>query len=362
MTETLPATMRAVVLTGHGGFELLDYRTDVPVPRPGPGEVLLRVGAAAVNNTDINTRIGWYSRAVTDGTTMEAAAAGHGPAGDTAWAGGAFRFPRIQGADACGRVVAVGDGVDPARMGLRVLVEPVFRDSGADPFRVRYFGSECDGAFAEFACVPAAHAHPVESGLSDAELACFPCAGSAAENMLARAGVAAGEIVLVTGASGGVGSAAVQLARARGATVIAVASPEKAKAVAALGAARVIGRAADPVAELGAESVDAVIDVAGGARFPQLLAVLRRGGRYAAAGAIDGPVVNLDLRTLYLKDLRLLGCTVLGDGVFAGLLARIARGEIRPVIAATYSLRDIVEAQRAFLDKRAAGKIVLIPG
>ena len=126
--------------------------------------------------------------------------------------------------------------------------------------------------------------------------------------MIGRAGVGAGETVLVTGASGGVGSAAVQLARRRGARVIGVANLSKAPLIQALGAERVLARDADLTRELGQESVDVVIDVVGGAQFPSLLKVLRRRGRYAVAGAISGPVVELDLRTLYLKDLRLLGC------------------------------------------------------
>ena len=359
--DDLPRTMTAVLLTGHGGFERLAIRDDVKVPRPAPGEVLIRVGAAAVNNTDINTRIGWYSRGVTEGTGAGGAAAGH-DAADAGWTGAALDFPRIQGADAAGRIVAVGAGVDAARVGQRVLVEPVFRAAGAAAFDVRYFGADCNGGFAEFARVPAAHAHVIASTLSDAELASFPCSYAAAENMLARAAVAAGETVLVTGASGGVGSAAVQLARRRGATVIAVAGADKAASVAALGAARVLAREDDPAAALGREAVDAVIDVVGGTAFPGLLEVLRRGGRYAVAGAIGGPVVSLDLRRLYLKDLRLLGCTVLEPDVFPALVGYIARGEIRPLVAETYPLREIVAAQTAFLAKRHTGKIVLLPG
>ncbi len=356
--------MKAVLLRGHGGFEQLDYREDVPVPVPRGGEVLVAVGACGVNNTDINTRTAWYSRSVTEGTT--AAAAAEGIAGvdpeDSGWTGTALRFPRIQGADACGRIVAVGAGVDAARCGERVLIEPVFRIPGvADRHRTLYFGSECDGAFAGFTCLPGAHAHAIESALSDVELASFPCAYGAAENMIDRANLAAGEIVLVTGASGGVGSAAVQLARRRGATVIAVAAPAKAAGVGALGAARVLGRDEPAGTVLGPESVDVVIDVVGGGQFSDLLQVLRRGGRYAVAGAIAGPVVALDLRTLYLKDLSLLGCTVLGPDVFSHLVGYIERGEIKPVVASVHPLSAIVAAQQEFLTKRHIGKIVLVP-
>ena len=360
----LPHLMSGVLLQGHGGYEQLEYREDIAVPVPGPGEVLVRIGAAGVNNTDINTRIGWYSKTVTSAT--DATAGGAATAGaaseDGGWLGAPLSFPRIQGADGCGQLVAVGTDVDPARLGERVLIEPVFRrPHAASPYDVLYFGSECDGAFAQFARVPAAHAHRVRSALSDVELASFPCAYAAAENMLQRAQVAAGERVLITGASGGVGSAAVQLASQRGAQVLAIAGAPKAAALGALGACRVIARGADLRRELGPGSVDAVIDVVGGAAFASLLVLLRPGGRYAVAGAIGGPQVELDLRTLYLKDLRLLGCTVLDAGVFAALLGYIERGELRPLIAQTYALSDIARAQQALIRREHIGKIVLVP-
>ena len=263
-------------------------------------------------------------------------------------------FPRIQGADACGRIVAVGAGVEPARIGQRVLINPVISP-------LSYFGSDRDGAFAQFAVVPAPNACQIRSQLSDVELASFPCSYSAAENLLTRAQVAAGDTVLVTGASGGVGSAAVQLGKRRGASIIALASERKIPAVSLLGASRVLPREADLLSELGRESVDVVIDVVGGRQFPSLLELLRRGGRYAVAGAIAGPFVDLDLRTLYLKDLRLLGCTQLEPQVFANLIAYIERSDIRPVVGAVYPMKDIAAAQTAFLSKEHVGKIVLVP-
>src|SRR5450432_2101678 len=125
--------MKAVLLNGHGGFDQLEYRDDVPTPAPRAGEVLIRVGAAGVNNTDINTRTAWYSRSVTEGTTAEAATSGiaRARAEDAGWTGSPPAFPRIQGADACGCIVAVGEGVDSQRIGERVLVEPVFRVADA---------------------------------------------------------------------------------------------------------------------------------------------------------------------------------------------------------------------------------------
>ncbi|MFM2077449.1 MAG: hypothetical protein RJA49_1339 [Actinomycetota bacterium] len=330
--------MLAVLLTDHGGYECLAVRDDVPTPVPGPHDVLVRVAAAAVNNTDINTRVGWYS--------------GGG------WTG-SFSFPRIQGIDACGAVVAVGEQVDATRIGERVLVEPCWRDVG-DPFdAAQFFGSEVDGAFAQYAVVPSRHAHAIVSDLSATELASFPCSYSTAENMLCRAGVQRGERVLVTGASGGVGSAAVQLAASRGALVTAVAGAGKHEQLAALGADEVIDRGGVVADRCALDAFDVVIDVVGGEGWSTLLDVLRPGGRYAVAGAIAGPMVTLDLRTLYLKDQRLLGCTVLDDGVFAGLVRRIERGDVRPLVAATFPLERIVDAQELFLAKSHVGKIVL---
>ncbi|POF30948.1 alcohol dehydrogenase family protein [Roseibium marinum] len=344
---TLPDTMSGIVLTGHGGPEALQWRTDLAVPKPGARDVIVRVAAAGVNNTDINTRVGWYSK------NNEAAE-------DASWAGAALTFPRIQGADVCGHIVAVGDQVPADRIGERVLIESCLREvDGHELERAWYLGSECDGGFADYVRVAARHAFSVESDLSDAELASFPCSYSTAENMLTRTRVERGDTVLVTGASGGVGSAAVQLAQARGAQVIAVTGASKAAALRELGAAKTIGRNDDPVRELGSGSVDVVLDLVAGPGWPALLDVLRPGSRYAVAGAIAGPLVELDIRTLYLKDLSFFGCTVLEPEVFGNLVGRIERGEIRPLVAATFPLEDIGKAQEAFGEKGYVGKIVL---
>lgn len=183
---TLPDTMFGIQLTGHGGPEVLHARHDIPVPKPGPGEVLIRVAAAGVNNTDINTRLAWYSKGDADGE-------------DASWSGKPLQFPRIQGADVCGRIAAVGDGVSPERIGERVLIEPCLREHRGEPLDPPwYFGSECDGGFAQYTTVAARHACRIDSALSDVELASFPCSYSTAENLLTRAEVAAGERVLVT--------------------------------------------------------------------------------------------------------------------------------------------------------------------
>jgi NADPH:quinone reductase-like Zn-dependent oxidoreductase len=128
-----------------------------------------------------------------------------------------------------------------------------------------------------------------------------------------------------------------------------------------LGVDRVVDRGADLVAELGRGSVDLVVDLVAGPDWPQLMDVLRVGGRYVTSGAIAGPLVELDVRALYLKDLTLFGCTYQDDEVFENLVGYIERGEIRPLVARTYPLSDIGEAQRDFLAKRFTGKLVLVP-
>lgn len=343
----LPLHMKGIQLTGHGGPDKLVFRDDIPAPTPGPRDVLIKVSAAGVNNTDINTRIGWYSK--TDGDRS-----------DASWSGEGLHFPRIQGADACGKVLAVGAQSDPRLLHKRVLIEPCLQEADGKALdRPWYFGSECDGGFAEYTVVAARHAHAIDSALSDVELASFPCSYSTAENMLTRSSVSATDVVLITGASGGVGSAAIQLAKARGARVIAVTSPSKAEALLALGADRTLDRNDDLAQALGKDSVDVVIDLVAGPPWPSLLDVLKPFGRYAVAGAIGGPMVTLDVRTLYLKDLSLFGCTVLGETVFSNLVRRIEAGDIKPLVAQTFRLDQIRDAQTQFETKAHIGKLVI---
>ncbi len=364
---SIPTTMRAALLLGTGGPEMLDVRDDVPVPVAGVGEVLIAVAACGVNNTDINTRTAWYSRSVTEGSTAEGSSGGFATSrsDDSTWGGEGLTFPRIQGADPCGRIVAVGSAVDPGRIGERVLVDPWMRDPDhpLDRSRAGYFGSERDGGFAEYVTVPGVNAHAIDSSASDVELASFPCSWSTAEHMLSRVGLSPGQTIAITGASGGVGSAGIQLAKRRGATVVAVAGRSKVDAVAALGADEVVERDQEDVPAAVIEAVggpvDAVFDVVGGADFGGWLDALCRGGRFVTAGAIAGPVVDLDLRTLYLNDLELFGATVFGPGLFADLVKYIERGEVRPVVAATFPLEQIHAAQEAFVAKKHIGNIVI---
>jgi NADPH:quinone reductase-like Zn-dependent oxidoreductase len=343
--------MCGVQLLRHGGPEALSFRDDLVVPRPGPGEVLVQVAAAGVNNTDIATRIGWYapqSRGATaEGQAFE----------DGSWSG-AMQFPRIQGAEFCGRIAALGDGVVDWDIGRRVICPTNMPEPTEDaPTAYRALGSDVDGAFAEFCVVEARHLHDVsDSSLSDIEIAAMPCAYGTAENLLTRSGVSAGDRVLITGASGGVGLAAVQLAHLRGAEVTGQCGADKADSVRMAGASAVIGRDEEPEAR----QFDKVIDIVGGPQWGARIRSLRAGGHYAVAGAIAGPIVEADLRILYLNDITLHCCTYQPRPVFDGLTRLINSGRLRPRVSKTYPLREIAEAQAEFQTKRHSGKIVLL--
>ncbi len=367
----LPNAMTAVMLTGYGGLDKLDYREDVPVPTPGPGEVLVNVTAAGMNNTDINTRIGWYSSEVQSGTTQEGGAEGVGveEGGSGGWSGD-VGFPRIQGADLVGRIVAVGPGVDAARIGQKVTCDPYFRDpedeTGLES--ARFLGSECNGSFAQFTLVPAENIYeiPPGTGLSDEAVVTLPCSGGTAMNMALMAGVKAGDRVLVTGASGGVGSFLVQIAKHLGASVVGVASASKHADLLALGADACIDRAATDharaaLAALGGAQFTVVADVVGGDRFTEYLSLLAPGGRYVTAGAIAGPMVELDLRTLYLGSLEFYGSSVYRRDTFPALMQVLAEGGLKPAVAAVRPLSEIKQAQTAFLEKSHVGSLVLLP-
>ena len=353
--------MKAVLTTGNGGYDKLEYR-DVPTPVVGAGEVLIQVLAAGVNNTEINTRLGWYSQSVSTGTNAVAnsdeSAEVQRP--DGGW-NVATPFPFIQGTDCCGKVVGIAEDVASSFLGTRVLVRPCMRPDGFGSMRNIWMGSDFNGAFAQFVKVPASEVFVINSNWSDIELGSIPCSYGSAENMLLRAKVCAHEHVLVAGASGGVGSAAVQLAKLRGAMVTAIVGADKAEHALKIGADRIVERGTDIATALGQETVDVVIDNVGGKDFESMLQALHRGGRYVSSGAIGGPIVNLDLRTFYLKDLTLIGCTAWDEPVFKNLVSYIETNQIKPVVAKSFALRDIAQAQSEFLEKKHFGKFVLVP-
>jgi len=351
------SVMRAAVTSGFGGPERLEVLDDVAVPEPAAGEVLVEVGACCCNNSDIWLREGSYGRE--DDSQAQAG-----------WLREVEppRFPLIQGADIVGRIVETGEGVEQGWLGRRVLVDTTLHDAAStEPYGIAgIFGSERDGGFAEYATAPVTSLGVVEvDDLSDVEVAALGSASFVtAIRMLKRARLVEGELVLIAGASGGVGSAAVQLGKLRGAQVIALSDPGKANTIRDLGADAVVAsRDLDlPNAVRAAcagRNIDVAVDVVGGPLFSILLTLLRPLGRYVTVGAVGGPVVALDLRTLYLKHLELLGSTLGTVEDFHELIALINQRKIRPLVAQTFPLEDIHAAQTAFRNKQTAGNIVI---
>lgn len=356
MTDSIPNTMKAVQLMGHGGLEQLRYREDLPTPRPGTGEVLIRVSACGMNNTDVWVRTGAY------GSEED-------PEAVSTWRRGrsTLSFPRIQGTDIVGQIVAVGQDVDPARLGERVMVDFSLYNRDDDSLAdIDYIGHGRDGGYAEYTAVPAANAHKVNTDMADAELATFCCAYLTGEHMLQRAALKAGERIFITGASGGVGSGLIQLSRARGAIPYVLTSPGKEARLKEIGAEGVVTRdRKDLVAAVQeltqGQDIDVVADLVGGQIFNDLLRILRPEGRYTTSGAIAGPVVNLDLRTLYLKQLQLHGSSQGTRHNFKDLVRYIETGQIKPLLSQCYKLSEFHQAQTDFMAKKFVGKLVVVP-
>ncbi|WP_037256364.1 alcohol dehydrogenase family protein [Rhodovibrio salinarum] len=367
---SIPETMTAMLLTGHGGPEKLDLRHDVPVPKPAAGEVLVEVSACGMNNTDIKVREGSYGAE----DDPNAVSTWRARAGEES----TLQFPRIQGADTVGTIVAVGDGVPESRIGERIMVDFCIynRPEGDDSLRdIDYYGHGRDGGFAEYMTVESGNAIKVESEMDDAELATFSCAYQTGEHMLERAGLAAGETVLVTGAAGGVGSGIIQLARARGAIPYAITSKGKEDVLKDLGAEATIPRQdfqgpngtdeqafIDRVEQaMDGREIDVVADLVGGDMFNGLLRLLRPEGRYTTAGTIGGAVVPLDTRTLYLKHLQLHGSSQGRRQDFRRVVRYIEAGKIKSILHKTWKLSELREAQHDFVSKNYVGKMAVVP-
>lgn len=336
--------MRAAVLTGFGGPDKLVLRDDVPIPVPAAGEVRIRVTACGINNTDIWTRVGAYG----------SSSGNNSPVGPKRTS---IRFPRIQGADIVGVVDQPDPGSDGGALvrGSRVLVDPTIYPTGGSVMNSDFLGSDRDGGFAEFVVVPSANVHLIDSPLSDAELASFPVAYSTAIQMLDTVRLRAGERLVVTGATGGVGSALVQLGALAGAEVAAITRRSDATPwLRSLGAFSVSATAPSP------GSMDVVADVVGGALLSPLLDSLRSGGRYVIAGAIGDYAGTLDLRTMYLNYLTLVGTSLATHENFRRLVSLIEAGRLRPLVDRVFPLEMLREAQAAFESKEFLGKLVMI--
>ncbi|SDN70964.1 alcohol dehydrogenase catalytic domain-containing protein [Vreelandella arcis] len=366
---TPPTTMAAMLLTGHGGIEKLEYRQDVATPRPQAGQVLVQVTATAKNNTDRKAREGLYP--TKDKGDVTSFAMGGEPT---------LTFPRIQGADVAGRIVAVGEGVDAARIGERGLLDfNLYADDRRDiNLTPDYYGHGADGGFAEYIAVPADQFHHVPNPeLHDAELAAMGmCSYQTAYHMMTSASIAAGERVLVTGASGGVGTALIQLCRVVGAIPYAVSQPDKADALLALGAEAVIDRGDLPtfvdrvLATTNGQPIDAVMDLVGGDMTNLFIDTMivdmqhrKRYPRLSIAGASGGNLSEIMWTKIYLYQVQIFGVSHGTREEAEQLIAWIRSGDLKPVLHAAFKLSELHEAERYFVnrDSNYLGKIVIVP-
>jgi NADPH:quinone reductase-like Zn-dependent oxidoreductase len=367
--QTIPSTMAAMQLTGHGGVDKLVYREDVATPRPGPGEVLVQVTATAKNNTDRKAREGLYpTKEKGDVTSFQIGGAA------------TLTFPRIQGADVAGRVVAVGEGVDASRIGERGLLDfNLYPDERRDlNLAPDYYGHGADGGFAEYVAVPSAQFHCVDNpALADAQLASMGmCSYQTALHMLTSAKVKAGEHILVTGASGGVGTALIQLCRILGAIPYALSQPDKAQALLELGAAAVLDRSdmagfTDRVRELtGGKPIDAVMDLLGGEMTDHFIDSMifdmpQRSSypRLSIAGASSGNESEIMWTRIYLYQVQIFGVSHGTREEAEQLIEWIRDGQLKPVLHAAFKLSELHQAERYFVnrDSNFLGKIVIVP-
>jgi len=365
----IPETMKAMLLTGHGGVEKLQYSEDFPVPRPAAGEVLVKVTATAKNNTDRKAREGLYpTKAKGEVTSFQM--------GGKA----TLTFPRIQGADVVGHVVATGEGVDQARIGQRGLLDfNLYADARRDiNLTPDYYGHGADGGYAEYIAVPSNQFHHIANpDLADAELASMGmCSYQTALHMLTSARVKSGEHILVTGASGGVGTALIQLCRIVGAIPYALSQQDKADELLELGAEAVLDRSdmagfTDRVrAVTGGRPIDAVMDLAGGEMTDQFIDAMifdmnSRDGypRLSIAGASAGNFSEIMWTRIYLYQVQIFGVSHGTREEAEQLVAWIRSGQLRPVLHAAFRLSRLHDAERYFVNRNSnyLGKIVIVP-
>lgn len=367
--ETIPETMAAMLLVGHGGIDKLVYRENVPTPAAGAGEVLVRVTATAKNNTDRKAREGLYP--TEDKTDVTSFAIGGSPT---------LSFPRIQGADVVGRVIAVGSGVDSERIGERGLLDfNLYADSRRDiNLTPDYYGHGADGGYAEYIAVPSDQFHAVDNPeLSDAELAAMGmCSYQTAFHMLTVAGIKAGERVLVTGASGGVGTALIQLCRIIDAIPYALSTQDKAEALLSLGAEAVLDRSdmagfTDKVrAATGGHPMDAVMDLCGGEMTNRFIDTMvfdmkarQSYPRLSIAGASASNLSEIMWTRIYLYQVQIFGVSHGTREEAAKLVAWIRGGQLKPVLHAAFKLSELREAETYFVNRNTnyLGKIVIVP-
>ncbi|NIN70790.1 MAG: zinc-binding dehydrogenase [Gemmatimonadetes bacterium] len=342
--------MKAAVFWQHGGPEVVEV-ADVPRPEPGPGQVLIAVRAAALNHLDL-----WARRGLP---------------------GLQFEFPHIGGSDIAGVVEEVGDGVAGLNPGTRALVNPSLWCGSCDwclkgeeslCTSYKIIGEHVRGGLAEFAAVPAANVLPIPDDLSFEEAAAVPLVYQTAwRGLVSRGRLQAGEYLLVTGASGGVSTAAIQIAKHLGATVFAVtAGPEKVARVRELGADHVIDRLESDFSKevwkaTDKRGVDIAFDSVGEAVWPDLLRALARDGRLVAYGATTGAAGQVEIRLTFWKQLQIIGTTMSSASEFNEVMSLVFEKKLKPVIDVVWPLEDAREAHRRLEAGQQFGKIVLTP-
>lgn len=340
--------MKAAIFHEYGGPEVLRLE-DVPRPEPGPGEVLVEVKAAAMNHLDL-----WVRRGLPIETTM----------------------PHIGGSDIAGVVAALGQGVTGVEVGERVVVNPSlwcgrceWCRRGEEPLCVEYriIGEHTQGGFAEYVTVPAANLYRISDDFPFEMAAAAPLVFLTAwRGLISRARLRAGEDVLVTGASGGVSTAAIQIAKLAGARVFAVTTTENVERVRELGADVVYDRTAVDFSkeiwrDTGKRGVDVILDSVGSATWSRNLRALTRGGRLVVYGATTGPMAETDLRVVFWKQVEIIGTTMSNRREFEEVMRLVFRGRLRPVVDVVWPLERIVEAHERLERGEQFGKIVLVP-
>jgi len=322
-----------------GGPEKLRIE-EVDTPRPGPGEVLVRLRAAALNRRDAFARVGLYP---------------------------GVKLPAIPGSDGAGEVAEVGDGVSGVAVGSPVVINPSL-NWGPDP---RFYGPDfsilgipTNGTFAEYVVVPAGNVFPKPAYLSFEEAAALPLGGvTAFRALFTRGALGRDERVFIPGVGGGVATIALSMAKAAGAEVwVSSSRPEKLERARSLGArggvlytepdwARTLRRELEPGFDLGVDSV-------GGDTFTQLIALARPGARIVVFGSTAGPVNNLVMPRLFFKQLDIRGTTMGSPADFAQMLAFVTEYRIRPVIDRVMDLAQVGEAQTLMEAGQLFGKVV----
>lgn len=335
--------MQAMLTTAHGDRSVLELVEHYPDPLPGEGEVVVDVAATAVNYHDIFTRKGMP--------------------------GIRINFPVVVGSDIAGTVSAVGTGVERAWIGKPVLIDPLFRDGTPN-----MLGETCDGGRAELVLARESQLLEVPENVSLDAAACLPLAYGTAWRMLVVQGqLAAGETVLVLGASGGVGVACVQIAKLLDAHVIACASSEsKIQRLKELGADEVVNYATAPFREsvhkivgkprvTGAGGVDVAVNFTGGDTMQDTQKCVRLGGRILTCGATAGYVLQVDARYWWTFEHKMIGSNGWRPEDLTELMALIGNGQLRPVIDKILPLIETAEAERLLEDREVLGKILIKP-